>query len=516
MKLPSHRPLTRAEALPDAPLATSPADVAHANHVLADPYLLSRQPVGWLVTGLQVTEQALMAARTHALLSLGKHLLGGQDPRTDIVRLMGFAVAPQLVAAVNAPLKAAWTNGVRDRYDEAFVVSHFNKPDAWVLNKELFDVASQTLLPSERATRTTLYAGNLRWHADNQVNAAIQLQAVALGAAANMFVLGATLGPVMGVAQAAALALALAYGRRAFGGIGDDSREQVRADNAQSGHMRRFWDNVTLGNSNSLTRWQQSYEQMTAHADSLAVATARRSVRRDMTLMALVAGPILLALVVGFAQALQQPAPEVMRQKLQDLVVQGPTLIAATRTIVNLSEATYNGLAKRQQQLANTLSKSQHPKTLDLLQHCRSEDITVTHDGRRQSLRQAFAQLAQDAREGTSGHHVLSGANGTGKSMALLHLKQLLGPHLATIIPAELRDLDYGTAKLSTGEADRQAVEQTLASPTHVLLLDEVTAHLHPGRMQEMRHRISQAAAPKAMGGGGHLVIEISHRTNES
>jgi hypothetical protein len=257
MKLPERRILSRREALPDPIPQTDRATVAAAAATLANPYLLRQVPTGWLVTGLQVGEQGLMAATAQTLLRLNDKVFAGANPKPELLTLTACLVAPAVIRAARAPLEILWASTVRDSYDAAFVAQSFNRPSTWVMGKGEADFSGKKEGGNVRAERTELYAGNLRWHAQNQVQATVELQGVALAAAANLAIFSTNLGVVMGLAQATALALAMAYGRRAFAEISTNAQAQTAASNALGAHKRRFWDNKTLGNVNNAQRWQE-------------------------------------------------------------------------------------------------------------------------------------------------------------------------------------------------------------------------------------------------------------------
>lgn len=54
-----------------------------------------------------------------------------------------------------------------------------------------------------------------------------------------------------------------------------------------------------------------------------------------------------------------------------------------------------------------------------------------------------------------------------------------------------------------------------LASGTRVVLLDEPSAHLHPSAVRTQQAQIVRASTAVALGGGGHVVVEATHRHRE-
>jgi hypothetical protein len=235
-----------------------------------------------------------------------------------------------------------------------------------------------------------------------------------------------------------------------------------------------------------------------------------------LKLAAWVTGPILLGLVIALAQQSLASPSALGRQNLQALLLQGPALMAATQNIIAVSETYWNRYSKRQEELERTLAKSLVTPQLDLAAHCDKSAIVLHHGGVAQTLEAGWSNLVEQALAGQPGRCTFTADNGAGKSMALLQLTEILGPDRSFLLPADHQDLSFNIPKGSTGQRDVAAIEAALSSGAQVVLLDEWDAHLDDANRAMLSDRIDHLTRPKAEGGMGLLVVEISHRHKES
>lgn len=498
--LPRYRSKLYAEVLAQDLKASAPKDHDAAQEILRDAFILRQSGWGKAVALTQSVGQLLSLASTHSMMATSDAAFAQKDVTQPLLRyVLTGLLAPPVVRAVQSVLTQGWTNGVRERYEQAFVAFHQDRPSLWIMSQGQ---------PNERATRSQLYAAQLRWHADNQVKSRVALQ----GAALEMLVQGALFGVLLGRTTATGLLISLCltygYGKRAFNVVNAHAKANTQAEADHGTHLRRLWDNVVLGNINVQDRFEKRYQQ-TAHARGAAQKhQAAATAQRDITLMLLA----LLPVVLGVALSVQQQAQKQGLAAAKNLIVIGPQVLRAAGKSAELSRLYWDGSQKRQAELNRTLAAAYSPPSVDLAQLCTMTAIAVTGPQGQAVLADAWPQLLNTARNHQGGRYTLTGENGAGKSIALLMLKQELGKQGSLMLPADLRDLTFTMGEGSTGERDRMALHDVLGSAVPVLLLDEWDAHLDAANCLAFDRLLDQISRPLNQGGEGRTVIEISHR----
>jgi ABC-type bacteriocin/lantibiotic exporter with double-glycine peptidase domain len=117
-----------------------------------------------------------------------------------------------------------------------------------------------------------------------------------------------------------------------------------------------------------------------------------------------------------------------------------------------------------------------------------------------------FQEIAEKLAERKSGRFLVTGDNGAGKSLLLLHLKSHFGTS-AVLLPVDMEGIQWQreTSNLSTGQRLIQVLGELVAVRDHkVLLLDEWDANLDGTNKAAVSDKLDAIA-------GERLVVEVRH-----
>lgn len=266
----------------------------------------------------------------------------------------------------------------------------------------------------------------------------------------------------------------------------------------------KTWENLTIGNSINLQRWNTSLSEKYASFANhrLRLLTLREFTSLISTWAAMI--PVFAANLWLFHKASSSAEIALLVAALprQLMVLNHVHILSSYSGLWHELRERFAGLQSSLEEVDPQLRREHDGR----IRFSELKFVSVDSNQDAPSLADKASQIDWQKwlRQNTKGRFRISGGNGTGKSTLLRSIKETLGVE-AFYLPAEHTALDFPVAEgLSSGQRARSILEALQESAPRVLLLDEWDANLDSNHRSSLDGLISQLAER-------HLVLEVRH-----
>lgn len=266
----------------------------------------------------------------------------------------------------------------------------------------------------------------------------------------------------------------------------------------------RTWENLTIGNTINLQRWNSSLsENYSKFAEKrLKLSTLREFTSLLSTWAAMI--PVLTANLWLFQKASSSAEIALLIATLprQLMVLNHVHILSSYSGFWHELRERFAGLQSSLEDVDPQIRREHDSRIrfteLEILPVVAHQNSLTLAQGSTELEWQRWLQQAE------SGRFRISGGNGSGKSTLLRSIKETLGSQ-AFYLPTEHTALDFPVAEgLSSGQRARSIIEVLRESKQRVLLLDEWDANLDSQHRSFLDGLISKLAER-------HLVLEVRH-----
>lgn len=266
----------------------------------------------------------------------------------------------------------------------------------------------------------------------------------------------------------------------------------------------KTWENLTIGNTINLTRWNSSLsEKYSIFADKRLRLLALREFTSLLSTWAAMI-PVFAANLWLFHKASSSAEIALLVATLprQLMVLNHVHILSNYSGFWHELRERFAGLQRSLEEVDPQLRREHDGR----IRFSELKFVPVDSNQEAPSLAEKASEIDWQRwlRQNKLGRFRISGGNGTGKSTLLRSIKETLGAE-AFYLPAEHTSLDFPLADgLSSGQRARAILEGLQEGAPRVLLLDEWDANLDSFQRNALDRLISQLSER-------HLVLEVRH-----